>query len=70
VTWFEIHGSDQAAIVLFALIRVSQVTLLAEMMAATTVEEIGFETDASWKTVSASTESLAPTKRTPNPCVY
>jgi hypothetical protein len=70
VTWLEIHGSDQAAIVVFPLMRSSQVTLLAEMMAATMVEEIGFETDASWNTVSASTESLAPTKRFPNPAVY
>ncbi len=35
--------------------------------AATTVELIGFETDASWNTVSASTVPVVPTCRSPVP---
>ena len=35
--------------------RVSHVTFLSLTMAATTVDEMGFESDASWNTVSAST---------------
>jgi hypothetical protein len=38
--------------------------------AATTVEAIGLDTDASWKTVSASPAWSVPASRTPKPFSY
>jgi hypothetical protein len=47
--------------------RESQLTALSPTRAATTVEAIGFESEASWKTVSASTASPVPASLTPKP---
>ena len=49
-----------------AQVGVSQATTFLPTMAATTVAPTDFETEASWKTVSAST-GAPPVSRTPNP---
>jgi hypothetical protein len=48
----------------------SQATTPSPTSAATTVEAIGFDIDAIWNTVSASTVSGLPTCRAPKPLTW
>ncbi len=70
MTWPLTQGSARAKPGSWAETGSSHFTVFWPTAAATIVEAIGLETEASWKTVSGVTVSGRPSSRTPKPLAW